>query len=149
MTALPEQLERDEARQRLAVVGSSTTSVGRVRGLVAGRQDHRRIFRYAATSLIALAVSEVCLVALDAETAMGATLAALLANFAGTAPSYLLSRYWIWSEADRRRPARQVVLYWTTSLVSMGISRIMYGIRRGSSTKDELTGDFIMITMPS
>lgn len=38
---------------------------------------------------------------------------------AGTAVSYLLSRYWIWPSADRSRVARQVVLYWTVTVVGL------------------------------
>ena len=134
MTALPEQLDREEVGSGgdldAAPAGTGRlrgAGTGRLRGAVTGRRDYRRIFRYCATSVLALGVSEVCLVALDAETTMGATLAALLANLAGTLPSYLLSRYWIWSEADRRRAGRQVVLYWATSLVSMGISSVVTG----------------------
>jgi putative flippase GtrA len=76
---------------------------------------------------MALGVSEVCLVAVAANTGLGATSVALIANAAGTVPSYLLARYWIWSEADRRRTGRQVVLYWLTSLASMIISSFTTG----------------------
>ena len=48
---------------------------------------------------------------------MGATLAAVVANLVATVPSYLMSRYWIWSASPRARAGRQVVMYWTTSLL--------------------------------
>jgi len=130
MTALPEQLDRDETYGEdvgALVAEGEAGAERRVRATVSRPRDLRRIFRYSATSLLALGVSEIFLVGLDAETSMGATLAALLANLAGTVPSYLLARYWIWSEADRRRAGRQIVLYWITSLVSMGISSVVTG----------------------
>lgn len=74
-----------------------------------------RLVRYAATSAVAFGVSEATLLVLYGSGAVGATVAALLANLVGTVPSYLMSRYWIWSEAPRTRVGRQVVLYWTTS----------------------------------
>jgi putative flippase GtrA len=92
-------------------------------------QNHsQRLFRYAATSGISLGISEVCLLALYSTRTFGATSSALLATLAGTIPSYLLSRYWIWSEANRKRAGRQVVLYWATSLASMGITAAGTGL---------------------
>jgi hypothetical protein len=45
----------------------------------------------------------------------------------GTLPSYAMSRYWIWSEADRHRPVRQVISYWTISIVSLVASSAATG----------------------
>lgn len=133
MTDLREQLERNEARSTIdeqaaieKVSARGAIISGRLASVLAGR-DLRRLFRYTATSVLALAVSEICLVTIDAETGIGVTLATVAANVAGTVPSYLLSRYWIWSEADRSRAGRQLVLYWLTSLVSMAISSLAMG----------------------
>lgn len=126
MTALsPEQIERDGASPDQQAARLAVAS--RLIGSATSKRDLRRMFRYSATSILALGVSEVCLVSLAAKTGLGATSMALIANAAGTVPSYLLSRYWIWSEADRRRTGRQVVLYWLTSLVSMVISSFTTG----------------------
>ncbi|MCU1494537.1 MAG: hypothetical protein JWO62_2301 [Acidimicrobiaceae bacterium] len=133
MTALREQFERDDvgtAGETLAPLeelsAPRATIFGRLRTTLQAR-DLRRLFRYTATSALALAVSEVCLVTIDAETSVGVTLATVAANLAGTVPSYLLSRYWIWSEADRTRAGRQLLLYWLTSLVSMAVSSLAMG----------------------
>jgi len=90
--------------------------------------DLGRLLRYGATSVISLGISEAVLLVLSDKTALGAASAALIANLAGTGPSYLLSRYWIWPEADRRRVGRQVVLYWVISLISMGLSSVTLGV---------------------
>jgi putative flippase GtrA len=82
----------------------------------------QKLFRYALTSGVATGISEVTLLALYASGFLGATGSAVVANLAGTVPSYLLSRYWIWPEADRSGAARQMGLYWFTSLVSLVFS---------------------------
>ena len=86
------------------------------------RANLRRLFRYGATSGLALGVSELTLVLVYASGVAGAALASLIANISGTVPSYLLSRYWIWSDSDRAKPGRQVALYWLTSAVSMALT---------------------------
>lgn len=98
-----------------------------LRARLAGR-DLGRLLRYGTTSVLALGISEAVLLVVTESTALGGATSALLANIAGTVPSYLLSRYWIWPEADRRRVGRQVVLYWMISLVSMGLSSVTVGL---------------------
>ncbi len=102
-------------------------AASKVLGGAASGRDVRKLVRYAATSVVSLAISELALIVVDAETSLGATLAVLIANLAGAIPSYLLSRYWIWPEADRRRPARQAFLYWVTSILSWAISTVATG----------------------
>lgn len=81
-----------------------------------------RVGRYLGTSAVATLASEIALVLLYGRGVLGATAAAVAANFVGAVPSYLLSRYWIWPSADRRRPTRQVVVYLMTSVVSLVVS---------------------------
>lgn len=88
----------------------------------------KRLWRYAVTSAVATAVSEATLLLLYGTGALGATTSAVVANLAGTFPSYFMSRYWIWPEADRRRPGRQVVAYWVISIVSLVVSSAVTGV---------------------
>ncbi len=81
-----------------------------------------RMFRYSATSVICLGISEATILILTATNLFGATTAALIANFAGVIPSYLLSRYWIWKEADRKNTTQQIILYWAISIISILIN---------------------------
>jgi len=90
-------------------------------------RDLRRLARYGFTSVVAFAISEVVLLVLGAATHLGATTEALIANLVGVVPSYVLSRYWIWSEADRRRPIGQASRYWLTSVASMAVSSFATG----------------------
>ncbi len=86
-----------------------------------------RLARYGATSVVAFAVSEITLLALYGSDLTGATAAAVVANLAGTVPSYLMSRYWIWSEAPRARVGRQVAMYWTTSIICIAATSLATG----------------------
>lgn len=97
-----------------------------VRGALAGRTAPAgrrvrfvRVVRYGATSVTAFGVSEATLLALYGGGLASATVAALVANLVATVPSYLMSRYWIWSEATRSRAGRQVLLYWAVSIASI------------------------------
>jgi putative flippase GtrA len=91
------------------------------------RAHAARLLRYSATSLAALAVSESALLVLYGTGILNATAAALVGNLAGTVPSYLLSRYWIWREAPRDRTVRQILLYWSTSIVCIALSSVATG----------------------
>jgi putative flippase GtrA len=99
-----------------------------LRRLLADPVRRRRLGRYVVTSVVATVVSETALLALYGTGALDAGVAAVVANLAGTLPSYLMSRYWIWPEADRRRVGRQVVLYWAVSVVSLVASSTVTGV---------------------
>ncbi|MHB1527504.1 MAG: GtrA family protein [Candidatus Dormibacteria bacterium] len=93
----------------------------------AGRIRAWRWLRYLLTSGLSTVISEVALVALYAAGVTGATMAAVLATLVGTIPSYLISRYWIWPEADRRGVGRQMALYWLTTAASLVVSSLATG----------------------
>ena len=90
------------------------------------RNRLRDLIRYGATSLLALSISEctlLCLVAVGTNP----TIAALATNAAGIVPSYLLSRYWIWSESSSTRLPRQIALYVLTSIVAIATTTAATG----------------------
>jgi len=72
-------------------------------------------------------VSETTLLILYGNDVVNATVAAVIANLAGTVPSYFMSRYWIWKDSPRTRVGRQVVLYWATSIVCMALTSLATG----------------------
>lgn len=112
------ELAESELAQGAGTRGPVSRRVTRMRDLVLGNPRLMRVLRYAVTSGLCTVVSEVMLVSLVGTKSLGATSAALLANVAGGILSYLLSRYWIWAEAERTRTVRQLVLYWATTAVS-------------------------------
>jgi len=103
------------------VGGTPRPPAGRVREVIAQPKVNRWL-RYAITSGLTTGISEVTLLALYASRLLGATGSSVIANLAGTVPSYLLSRYWIWPEAERSGAARQMGLYWATSAVSLVVT---------------------------
>lgn len=82
----------------------------------------RRLWRYVVTSGVSTVASEVTLLVLYGTRTLGAFAAAVVANLAGAIPSYPMSRYWVWPEADRDHVARQAAGYWAVSFVSLLIS---------------------------
>jgi putative flippase GtrA len=87
-----------------------------------------RLIRYSVTSVVAFGVSECVFLLLYGLDVTNATLSAFLGNLAGTVPSYLMSRYWIWHDASRKRVGRQVVLYWAISFATMAITSVATGV---------------------
>ncbi len=107
---------------------SIAASGDRLRTSLAGRRTQiARLARYTATSVVAFGVSEAVLLILYGSGAVTATVAAFLANLAGTVPSYFMSRYWIWKDAARTRVGRQVVLYWSTSVICIVLTSLATG----------------------
>lgn len=79
----------------------------------------RRVMRYAGTSVASTVASELVLLALFGSHLATAAESAVAATVLGGMLSYLLSRYWIWAEADRGRPGRQFVLYWGITVLGL------------------------------
>ncbi|HUY54534.1 MAG TPA: GtrA family protein [Candidatus Nanopelagicaceae bacterium] len=109
-----------------AWVGASAGHRTRLRPALA-RARSSRWLRYLLTSGLSTVISEIALVALYAAGITGAMTAAVLATMVGTIPSYLISRYWIWPEADRRGVGRQMTLYWLTTGASLVVSSLVTG----------------------
>lgn len=91
------------------------------------KENARKLIKYGATSIVALGVSETVLLTLYGSGVLNATADAFIGNLAGTVPSYLMSRYWVWRTSARNRVGRQVVLYWMTSLTSMVLTSVATG----------------------
>ena len=92
------------------------------------RSSWGRWGRYAVTSLVATGVSEAVLLAVYGGHLLGASAASVVASLAGMIPSYAMSRFWIWPEADRRHPGRQAAGFWVVGIASLVASSLMTGI---------------------
>lgn len=82
----------------------------------------RRLSRYLLTSGASTGISEGTLVVVLGLRLLPAPAAAMAATVAGGMFSYLLSRYWIWPEAERSRAGRQLALYWAVTVAGMMLS---------------------------
>lgn len=87
----------------------------------------RRVVRYLLTSGASTVISEVTLLTLLGLRLAPAVPASITATATGGLLSYLLSRYWIWPEADRRRPGLQLVEYWAVTVAGLVLSAAITG----------------------
>jgi len=86
-----------------------------------------RWWRYGVTSVVATGISEATLLLVYGSGLLTASVAAIVASLAGTVPSYAMSRYWIWPEADRRRPLRQAIAYWGIAVACLAVAGVTTG----------------------
>lgn len=119
------------------VGGPGERPIGRRAGWL--RAHRGRVGRYALTSVAATGVSEVALLELYGAHLLGAPAAAVVASAAGVIPSYVMSRYWIWPEADRRRPGRQALAFWVVALISLGLSTLLTGVAAANGPSGHLS----------
>ncbi len=75
--------------------------------------------RYTASSLVALATSEVALILLFGTGLVAAGPAAVIAFFCGAIPNYVLNRSWVWQRRGGRRVGREFVPYVLVSLATL------------------------------
>lgn len=101
------------------------TVVGRFRDM---SPRARTWWRYTVTSAVSTAVSEATVVALYATHALGAALASVAASLVGTVPAYVMSRYWIWPDADRGHMSLQVASFLVVAVVSLVLASVGTGL---------------------
>jgi putative flippase GtrA len=116
-----------------AAVVNGETFEGQLHGgvlsrFIKGPQKLRRVWRYAMTSVVATAVSEVTLLIVYGTGALGASSSAVAASLAGTFPSYAMTRYCIWPEADRHHFGRQATSFWLVAITSLMLSSVVTGL---------------------
>jgi putative flippase GtrA len=75
--------------------------------------------RYTASSVVALATSEVALVLLFGTGLLGAGPAAVIAFLSGAIPNYVLNRSWVWKRRGNPRVGREFVPYVLVSLATL------------------------------
>lgn len=83
-----------------------------------------KLFRYSATSLVSLAVSETCLVIFDGVLGLRPVLSSSLATAIAAVPSYWLNRRWAWGRAGKSHMWREVVPFWVLAFLGWGLSTL-------------------------
>ncbi len=91
----------------------------------------QKTFRYAATSIIAVAISLVVGVFCQRVLRFSWLWAQVSANLAATPPSYFLNRMWVWQRKERSSIWREVVPFWTIAIVQFAISVWFVGRAEG------------------
>ena len=100
--------------------------IGRLRAM-SRTESGRKTLRYAAVSVVAIAVSQVTLVLCygllhwDGDKSIRAQLAAFVTS---TIPSYYLNRMWVWGKSGKSHMWKEVAPFWAIGLVQLLISLV-------------------------
>ncbi len=82
----------------------------------------RKLFRYSMASVVALAVSNVCLLIFYGAAGLSAVTASTLATAIGAIPSYEMNRKWAWGKTGRSHFWKEVVPFWALAFVGWAFS---------------------------
>ncbi len=87
-----------------------------------------RFARFTVASAIATGISQLVLLTVYGLGSTDATVASTLAFLAGSAPHFLMVRYWAWRDTDRGQLHHQLTTYFTVTLLgglaSIGLSTL-------------------------
>ena len=84
----------------------------------------RKLFRYAAVSVIATSVSLTVLGVLIATSTTSAGWANVIATATGTVPSFELNRRWVWNRRGTRSLMAEIGPFCALSFVGLGLSTV-------------------------
>lgn len=82
----------------------------------------RKLFRYSVASVVALAVSEICLGIFAGVLRMSAIPASTLATAIAAVPNYYLNRQWAWGKSGRSHLMKEVVPFWALAFLGWAVS---------------------------
>jgi putative flippase GtrA len=86
--------------------------------------EGQKLFRYSVASVVAVAVSLVCLVFFNGVIGLAAWVSSTLATAIATVPNYYMNRKWAWGKAGRSHLLREVVPFWALAFIGWGFSTI-------------------------
>jgi putative flippase GtrA len=86
--------------------------------------EGRKIFRYSMVSVITTIVSNVTILIVYGGGLLSEVPATVFGNFVATFPSYWLNRQWAWGKHGRSHLVKEVVPFWTVSIIGIAFSMI-------------------------
>jgi putative flippase GtrA len=84
----------------------------------------QKLFRYSMASVVAVIVSNACLLVFVGVLGMGAVLASTLATTIATVPSYQMNRKWAWGKTGQSHLWREVVPFWGLAILGWAFSTL-------------------------
>lgn len=84
--------------------------------------------RYSMVSAVAVAVNQVCLLALFAGLHWKARPANVAACAVASIPNYWLNRRWTWGKTGRSHLLKEVVPFWSLAFVGLALSTLAAGL---------------------
>ena len=82
----------------------------------------KKLVKYTLTSVVAVAVHQVCLALFYAGFGWSARSANIVAASIGSIPSFLLNRYWAWGMRGRSHLVKEVLPFWGLALLGLAFS---------------------------
>jgi putative flippase GtrA len=93
--------------------------------------EGRKLFRYSCASVVAVAVSVVCLVILNGVIGLSAWLASTLSTAIAAVPNYEMNRKWAWGKTGRSHIWKEVVPFWALAFLGWAFSTFAVHIMEG------------------
>lgn len=85
----------------------------------------KKLFRYSMASVVAVIVSEICLLIFVGLMRMGAVWASTLATTIAAFPSYEMNRKWAWGKSGKSHLMKEVMPFWGLALIGWAFSTAM------------------------
>ena len=88
-------------------------------------QLRHRLLRFAGVSVIGVMVTQVLLFVFSGPLSWDAVASNVAATMLAAVPVYLLNRRWVWGKRGPHSVAREIVPFWSYTLLGLGVSTAM------------------------
>jgi putative flippase GtrA len=82
----------------------------------------QKLWRYSVASIVAVIVSEICLVIFNGVIGMSAWVSSSLATAIAAIPNYYMNRKWAWGKNGRSHLLKEVVPFWGLAFAGWALS---------------------------
>jgi putative flippase GtrA len=88
----------------------------------------QKLFRYSMTSVVAVVVSNACILFFVGVLNMGVIWASTLSTTIATIPSYHLNRKWAWGKGGKSHLWKEVIPFWALALLGWAFSTVAVAV---------------------
>lgn len=99
----------------------------------------QKLLRYSMASVVAVIVSNVCLLVFVGLMKMGVVLASTLATSIAAVPSYEMNRKWAWGKTGKSHLMKEVIPFWGLALLGWALSTWAVWIMDGVAKRHHFT----------
>jgi putative flippase GtrA len=82
----------------------------------------QKLWRYSVASIVAVIVSEICLIIFNGVVGMSAWVASSLATSIAAVPNYYMNRKWAWGKHGRSHLLKEVAPFWALAFAGWALS---------------------------
>jgi len=106
------------------------------------------MIRYASTSLIMVALTQISIAFLVEIVEWNAVRANLASTMLVSIPAFLTNKYWVWGKAGRARIRREVIPFWVFTVAGWGLSTLAVALA-ADNTKEETFFHLVAVLIAS